>query len=232
MTAIVSRGSGLMFGIRGDTSSTVSLLQTSGLSTIQPEPDKWYVRYINTAMEERMRRYILLCGLVLVALLSTLAFIFQDFIRADAWHTRNGDSVSIGSRHIAIPHNWEPAGPLNDLATPTAAGAVIVRAAIMPWNQGGSSLRFEPLPEEIESDALAHNLIQAWANGDEGRVDLAASETVTIKGRSTFYCVRRVHHNYNVELYCLAGGFEYSVISSLGDPSSEAKVKAMIASIE
>jgi len=179
-----------------------------------------------------MRRFVLISGLVLVILVSTLAFLFHDFFRAYAWHERNGDSVSIGSHRVAIPNNWEPSGPPNDLDMPTEGRAVIVRAAIMPWSRSNSSVHFEPLDDVIESDAVVHDLVQAWARGDEGRFDLAASEVVTIKGRSiSFHCVRRVYHNHEVGLMCLATGFEYNILS-VSDSKVEAQVKDIIASIE
>ena len=178
-----------------------------------------------------MRRFVILFGVLLVVLLSTLTLLFADFIRAQAWHTRNGDSVSIGSHRITIPHNWEPAGPPNDLALPTADGTVMVRAARMPWNKRDSLLRFEPLRDEIVSDALARDVVEAWINGDEGRGDLATSEVVTIKGRSTFCCARRAYRNHTVGFFCLARGFAYD-ISSIASSKYEAQVRALIASIE
>ena len=74
-------------------------------------------------------------------------------------------------------------------------------------------------------------MVRAWANGDDGRVDLKASEFVTIKGKLTFYCAKRVYHNTEVGLLCYASGFEYS-ISSIAKPKNEAEVEAIIATIE
>lgn len=181
-----------------------------------------------------MRRYVVLIGLIGVLPLSIVAFFYQDFLRAHVWHSHNGDFVAIGSHRMRIPRSWQPVGASDDLIAPLHEGTVIVRTAKVTWSQNGSAIRFEPDARTAKSDAAAFNVMQRLVEVTMQDKDISAPEPpslIAIPAKSTFYCMRQVYYDHEVNLRCIAAGFEYT-ISSTGVPKNEDQVRAMIAAIE
>jgi len=184
---------------------------------------------------ELLKRIFLgLCGL---AVLLAAAFVFAWLHRryredslASQWHREHGDSVKIAGHTLVLPAKWWQS--LRD-----SDGTLIFRRALDNFLGDGPVLVMNPISQSEESttDSEARELRQAWVSslnkGTSAAVQSPASLLVINGPSLTFYCAKQVNPLKEIELYCSAAKFPYT-LRATGPLWSENEIESVVSRLQ